>query len=173
MDFSFHCVCRENASTRLAYAQTRGTFPLIDVGRAHLNVGSSTPSRDPECYKKAGWTTHEEKASKQHSSVALPACLPPCFCPAWVPAWFLSRMEHDRRILSWENLFLSKFLLVMFYDSNRKKQILSVGWGTILRFLCSVLLYKLLYIWIWNGLSLKFPCSDYMEHLKLCGWFLK
>lgn len=56
---------------RLAYRQARGAFSwlMIDVrGPAHCGqcylwaVGSG-------CYKKAGWASHEEQGSKQHSSV--------------------------------------------------------------------------------------------------------
>ena len=61
-------------------------------------------------YKKAGWASHEEQASKQHGSMASASAPASTFCPAWVPVLISFNDELYGGDINRINPFLPKWL---------------------------------------------------------------
>ena len=91
----------ENASMRSsckAFSQL-----VIKGGRAHSWAGRLG------FYKRAGWASQGNQASKEHPSMASASA--PASWPAWVPVLTSFGDEHQCRSVSWINPFLSNLLL--------------------------------------------------------------
>ena len=69
----------------------------------------------PRLYKQAGWVSHGEQASKQHSSMASASVSASRFLP-----WLQSTMECGLRVVSWNKHFQPSYFWLWCLSHYRK-----------------------------------------------------